>query len=428
MARYRKVDTRIWNDAKFARLGYARLAFLFLLTHPHQTSIGAMRATVGGLADEIGWSREAFAGALGALERADMLRVDPLAHLVWLPNFLKYNGPENPNVAKGFATAFASLPESPLRAQVGQAVEAACSASDAMLDAFWAGMAAEFGADARAMLNPSGTVSEGVGNGFGTVAGPSRNPEPEPEPLPEPDPHTHTAPEADPPADDATARARAVDPSDDRPRPTGARPASNTGISTAGASWGAIPTRNRKAHCAYESAIGLDVPAVLHSELLAKACNAYPEMAPRDVEAWLLEWYAQTDAAYVGQAVGDDAFRFRRARFRETFGTTVREAPAKVAGLTGGGVTPRPRREADDNVWGRVLARLESQVNRHTFASWLRDTRLASDTGDRLTIAVPDPTVGDWIARNYPTQIAAALRDLGREDVALAFTTEDTTR
>ena len=51
MSRYRKVDTRIWNDAKFNSLSEKRkLVFFFLLTHPNLKMIGGMRATVPGLA------------------------------------------------------------------------------------------------------------------------------------------------------------------------------------------------------------------------------------------------------------------------------------------------------------------------------------------------------------------------------------------
>jgi hypothetical protein len=56
MARYRKIDPRIWNDQKFRELSDdAKIVFFLLLTHPHMTALGAMRATVAGLAAELGW-------------------------------------------------------------------------------------------------------------------------------------------------------------------------------------------------------------------------------------------------------------------------------------------------------------------------------------------------------------------------------------
>ena len=48
--RYRKVALVIWQDEKFrAFTDDGKLAFLFLLTHPAMTSVGAMRATVAAI-------------------------------------------------------------------------------------------------------------------------------------------------------------------------------------------------------------------------------------------------------------------------------------------------------------------------------------------------------------------------------------------
>ena len=61
MARYRKIDPRFWGDEKVRQLSDdAKLVFLNILTHPHLTSVGAMRATVPGLAAEMRWREKAF--------------------------------------------------------------------------------------------------------------------------------------------------------------------------------------------------------------------------------------------------------------------------------------------------------------------------------------------------------------------------------
>lgn len=112
MARYRKVDPRIWNDAKFRSLSdNGKLAFFFLLTHPHMTAIGAMRSSIPGLAAEIGWSSEAFAEAFHEATRKGMAEHDEKASLIWLPNFVRYNQPESPNVVKAWASSLEMLPE-----------------------------------------------------------------------------------------------------------------------------------------------------------------------------------------------------------------------------------------------------------------------------------------------------------------------------
>lgn len=127
MARYRKIDTRIWNDERFGRLSDdAKLVFLFLLTHPHMTSLGAMRATAPGLAAELNWLVERFQKAFGELVKTQansegqsddhtLVEFDDRACFIGLPNFLKYNGPESPNVVTSWAKSIDLLPECSLK-------------------------------------------------------------------------------------------------------------------------------------------------------------------------------------------------------------------------------------------------------------------------------------------------------------------------
>lgn len=116
MAHYRKIDTRILLDRKFNALSSdARLAFFHLLVHINLTSLGAMRASVPGLADELNWEVNRFEEALLELCQNDMARYDKTARFLWLPNFLKYNLPESPNVIKSWETALSYLPECELR-------------------------------------------------------------------------------------------------------------------------------------------------------------------------------------------------------------------------------------------------------------------------------------------------------------------------
>lgn len=124
MARYRKIDTRIWNDEKFRDLSDdGKLVFFFLLTHPHMTSIGAMRATIPGLAAEIGWVTERLSEAFAEALSMGMAKHDSLASMVWLPKFIRYNEPESPNVLKAWAGAIDLLPECDLTRQAVQEVK-----------------------------------------------------------------------------------------------------------------------------------------------------------------------------------------------------------------------------------------------------------------------------------------------------------------
>lgn len=121
MARFRKIDTRIWNDEKFRALSDdGQLIFLFVLTHPHMTSLGAMRATLAGLAAEKGWTETRFKKGFAEPFRKGMVNYDERASFVWVKNFLRYNAPENPNVVKSWATSLDLLPECPMKTQLIQ--------------------------------------------------------------------------------------------------------------------------------------------------------------------------------------------------------------------------------------------------------------------------------------------------------------------
>ncbi len=108
MSIYRKVSVQVWGDAKFSSLSNeGKLAFLFILTHPNMTGVGAMRATVEGLRAELGVSQEAFQEPFDL----GLVKVSAEAPLVVLPRFVKHNRPESPNVCKSWAKVLELLPE-----------------------------------------------------------------------------------------------------------------------------------------------------------------------------------------------------------------------------------------------------------------------------------------------------------------------------
>ena len=113
--RYRKIDTGIWNDEKFHALSDdGKLAFFFFLTHPHMTAVGAMRATIPGLAAEMGWTPQRLRRAIQAPLANNMIEVNESTSYVAIPKFLKYNEPTAPNsVIKAWPQALSSIPECP---------------------------------------------------------------------------------------------------------------------------------------------------------------------------------------------------------------------------------------------------------------------------------------------------------------------------
>lgn len=124
MSHYRKINVAIHNDSKFASLSdKAKLLFFTLLTHPNLTSIGAMRFTQAGMAEEMGWTLKDFQEAFREVLNKGMIWADEKAHFLCLPNFLKHNKPESPNVVKSWSKLDGLLPECQLKNKYYQVVK-----------------------------------------------------------------------------------------------------------------------------------------------------------------------------------------------------------------------------------------------------------------------------------------------------------------
>src|SRR5262249_40015399 len=91
---------------------------LFLLTHPSLTALGAMRATLEGLAAEKKWPCDRFLSAFNEIESGQMVQYDPDSFFLWFPNFLKHNRPESGNVVLSWRKIIDILPECQLRTEL----------------------------------------------------------------------------------------------------------------------------------------------------------------------------------------------------------------------------------------------------------------------------------------------------------------------
>jgi chromosomal replication initiator protein len=76
------------------------------------------------------------------------------------------------------------------------------------------------------------------------------------------------------------------------------------------------------------------------------------------------------------------------------------------------------------NLWEQVLSKIESKVNRHSFNTWFRPTRLLLDGGDTLSIQVPNAHFRDWLTKHYSGVIHESLGELDRPLVRVVFEPE----
>lgn len=118
--RYRMLDVRIWCDKKFRSLTplkpSGQALFLYLLSNPHTTSIpGLYRAGAGAMAEELGWSLVGFHRALKEVIAQGLVKADLKARVIFIPNAIKYNKPQSPNVVRSWAMHWDEIPECPLK-------------------------------------------------------------------------------------------------------------------------------------------------------------------------------------------------------------------------------------------------------------------------------------------------------------------------
>jgi chromosomal replication initiator protein len=82
----------------------------------------------------------------------------------------------------------------------------------------------------------------------------------------------------------------------------------------------------------------------------------------------------------------------------------------------------------DSNIWDRILARIETKVNRHSFYTWFKPASFLDDDGQTLAIRVPNPMIKDWLLKHYSAVLAEALSEVGRADTKVLFFPEGSER
>lgn len=120
MARYRKIYVSVWGDAKFRRLSSpqpnAQSLWFYLLTNKRTTNIpGLFECGELAMAEELGWDLKGFRKGFRELFQEGMVEADWGARLVWVPNAVRYNPPENPNVVKSWRVWWDEAPECHLK-------------------------------------------------------------------------------------------------------------------------------------------------------------------------------------------------------------------------------------------------------------------------------------------------------------------------
>ena len=112
---YRKVEMRIWGDAKFSALSEgAKLLFLYLLTSPQSTSMGLVAENDYTVSKRLGIPfPKGFQELFSELSEKALVEYSEDGGFFWIRNFLKHNAP-NDNQVKGWSEVVNQFPECPL--------------------------------------------------------------------------------------------------------------------------------------------------------------------------------------------------------------------------------------------------------------------------------------------------------------------------
>ena len=76
------------------------------------------------------------------------------------------------------------------------------------------------------------------------------------------------------------------------------------------------------------------------------------------------------------------------------------------------------------NLWDEILQKIESKVNRHSFNTWFRPTRLLFESGSTVSVLVPNTHFRDWLNKHYSGVIHESLDEIHRPEIEVVFETD----
>ena len=76
------------------------------------------------------------------------------------------------------------------------------------------------------------------------------------------------------------------------------------------------------------------------------------------------------------------------------------------------------------NIWTDILSQVETKINRHSFYTWFKPTTFLRETGQELTVRVPNGLFRDWLTKHYDGVIGEAVTELDRDGIRILFVTD----
>ena len=115
-AKYRKIDTRIWDDEKFEELAPLEKLVAFNVLTGQSNRVGLFKLSLGKGAEQTGMSADSYGIAIGRVCDTLNWGFDKTRSVVFIPSWFKYNPPENPKHLAGCLSDLHEIPQTDLLA------------------------------------------------------------------------------------------------------------------------------------------------------------------------------------------------------------------------------------------------------------------------------------------------------------------------
>lgn len=166
---YGRVRTLFWGDEKVRELApLERYLGLYVMLSPHSNAIGCFRLPVAYICEDTGMTASEVGATFEALECRGIAR-RLKGGFVWIPNYLRHNPPENPNVWRKCVKELQALPGD-LACRANIASEIVKSSADKRMNTLTDDEKSKLTVFLDSAGSLSETVSERLGNGIETVS------------------------------------------------------------------------------------------------------------------------------------------------------------------------------------------------------------------------------------------------------------------
>jgi hypothetical protein len=144
MAKYRKVDPRIWNDEKFQSLPPAdKLLAVYCLT-AQANRIGIFKFSVALASEDLGMPADEVRERLDRVCHTLFWPLDAIRRVLYFPTWWKYNNPGSPKTLIGILSDVHDVPQTPLLEEFKRNTKhLSDSLSDTLSSFFAKGMASQ---------------------------------------------------------------------------------------------------------------------------------------------------------------------------------------------------------------------------------------------------------------------------------------------